>query len=378
MDALRIVLFASSAISSYAALLYKLSAVRRSWRDPAYLAMMATLLLQCLTFTLGTLSIGQSLFGVPNLTILLLHVVAVAYCISAQIMMLLWANPLPAIRRTVRGWLLAGAVLCVLLVALFAVANRPGTPASEFSTGSSDPVILTYLLLFIVSQAVPCVTIFRQCLPYARSTSNSWLRRALRMLAAGAAVLFLYCAARTVNILSPALGLHLGAWAVAASVFSALGIVVVSVALTMPSWGGHVSNALGWRRNLRSYRALYPLWHSLYESTPDIALEPPTAGGSTRRWSDLHYLLHRRVIEIRDGWRALRPYMDRADPASANGSDQATVEARKIRQALHAKQSGRTPEASHDDGGFADHDAKTFDAEVDWLTRVSSAYGRLG
>ncbi|MBB4688961.1 MAB_1171c family putative transporter [Amycolatopsis jiangsuensis] len=377
MDALRAVLFALSAIASYAALLYKLTAIRRSWRDWAYVAIMSTLILQCLTFTLGALSIDVSLFGVPNLTILLLHLVAVAYCISAQIMMLLWANPLSAVRRRVRAWLLSAAALCVVLGVLFSIGNRPGTPSTEFSSGSKDPVILTYLLLFIVSQAVPCVTIYRQCLPYARGTTNPWLRRAMRMLAAGAVVLFLYCAARTVNILSPALGLHLGAWTLAASVFSVLGIVVVSTALTMPSWGGHVSNALSWRRNLRSYRALYPLWQSLYESTPDIALEPPAPRGSARRWSDLHYLLHRRVIEIRDGWRALRPYMDRTDPAPETPAEQAATEARRIKRALRAKDSGSAPEVSQDTGAFGDHDAKTFAAEVSWLTRVSAAYARL-
>ncbi|MEU3415600.1 hypothetical protein ABZ760_30855, partial [Streptomyces sp. NPDC006658] len=31
---------------------------------------------------------------------------------------------------------------------------------SDFDTGSGQPLVLTYLLLFIVSQAVPCVTIF--------------------------------------------------------------------------------------------------------------------------------------------------------------------------------------------------------------------------
>ncbi|MGW4485782.1 MAB_1171c family putative transporter [Amycolatopsis sp. NPDC004368] len=376
MNALKIVLFASSAVSSYAAFLYKLASIRRGWGDIGYVTMMVTLVLQCLTFTMGAVSLSVvTFFGVQNLAILVLHLSAVAYCISAQILLMQWANPLSEVHRAIRAWIIAGVVLCVVLTALFFIGNRPGTPASAFGTGSSNPVILTYLLLFIVSQAVPCVTIYRQCIPYARSTTKPWLRRALRMLAVGAVVLFLYCAARTVNIVSPMFGLSVGPWAIAASLFSALGIVIVSLGLTMPSWGGHVTNLVAWARNYSSYRALYPLWHSLYESSPGIALEPPS--GADRQWSDLHYRLHRRVIEIRDGWRALRPYMDRADATPAEAADQALVEATKIKHALRAKHSGVTPALSHDNGSFDDHDAKTFAAEVEWLTQVSAAYGRL-
>jgi len=377
LDALRTTLFALSAVSSYAALLYKLFSMRRSWRDPAYIALMTTLILQCVTFTFGALSPNLgTLFGVPNLAILLLHLAAVAYCISAQLLLMLWANPLAEIRARVRGWILSGAALFVVLTVLFFVSNRPGTPGSAYAFGSTDPLILGYLLLFIVSQAVPCVTIYRQCLPYARSTSRVWLRRTLRTLAVGAVVLFLYCATRTVNILSPVFGWHLGAWAILPSVFSAVGIVMVSFGLTMPSWGEHVSAVARWRRNYSSYRALYPLWHSLYESSPGIALEPPSENEPDRHWSDLHYRLHRRVIEIRDGWRALRPYMDRSDGTGPDG-DQAVAEARQIRQALAAKTSGVAPAESRDNGAFDDHDAKTFAAEVAWLTQVSEAYGRL-
>lgn len=376
MNTLKIILFSLSAVSSYAALLYKLFSMRRSWRDPAYMVLMTTLILQCVTFTLGALSLSiGSVFGIPNLAILILHLAAVAYCISAQLLLMLWANPPSEIRAQIRAWILSGAVLFVVLTVLFFIGNKPGTPGTAFAVGSSDPVILTYLLLFIISQAVPCVTIYLQCLPYAKSTSRVWLRRTLRTLAAGAVVLFCYCATRAVNIVSPALGWHLGAWAITPSIFSALGIVIVSFGLTMPSWGEHVSSVARWQRNYRSYRALYPLWHSLYQSSPGIALEPPAEGDTDRRWSDLHYRLHRRVIEIRDGWRALRPYMDRADTPDGN---QALAEARKIRQALEAKTSGVAPAESQDNGAFDDHDAKTFAAEVAWLTQVSEAYARLG
>lgn len=381
MDSIKVAGFLLSAASSYAAFLYKLLQVRRSWRDIVYVTLMITLLLQCMTFSMGVVSLGFDTFlGVRNLAILILHVTAVAFCVSAQILLLQWANPLAEVKRKISYWLAGGVGIVVVLIVLFFAADGPGKPKDEFATGSSEPVILTYLLTFIVSQAIPCVTIYRQCLPYARMTSKPWLRRALRLLAVGSVVLFLYCAARTVNIVSPLLGFDIGGWQILSSVFSALGIVVLSASLTMPSWGVHVSNLVQWRKNYTSYRALYLLWHTLYESSPDIALEPPSSSVS-----DLRYRLHRRVIEIRDGWRALRPYMDRSDSATAPPGDtavaeetrQAFVEAARIKHAIQAKNAGRAPENSQDASGFDDRDAKDLAAEVSWLTQVSLAYARL-
>ncbi|MET9799540.1 MAB_1171c family putative transporter [Streptomyces sp. NPDC006368] len=381
MNTTRTVCFAIAALSSYAALVYRLGQVRRSWRDNAYRTLVITLLLQCLTFTMGAVAMGsESFLGVGNLAILVMHVSAVAFCVSAQIILLRWATVAEDAVRKTRYWLITGIVLNALLVALFFIADGPGRPASDFNTGSGQPLVLTYLLVFIVSQAVPCVTIFRQCGPYARMAGKASLRQALRLLSVAAVVLFLYCLARTVNILTAASGIDIGVWQLAASVFSAVGIVTLSLSLTISSWGAPAAKLLEWARSYRSYRALYPLWRDLYESSPDILLEPPGASVS-----DLDYRLHRRVIEIRDGWRDLRPYIDRtagvsgggAQSAAGDESRQAFAEAAQIRQALHAKRTGTIPDDNADAGDFEDRDTDNFTAEVAWLTKVASAYRRL-
>ncbi|MEU6551393.1 MAB_1171c family putative transporter [Streptomyces sp. NPDC046915] len=380
MTTTRTLCFAIAALSSYAALVYRLCQVRRSWRDSAYRTLVVTLLLQCLTFTMGAVAMGgKSFLGVGNLAILVMHLSAVAFCVSAQIILLRWAIADEEAVRGTRYWLITGIALDVLLTVLFFVADGPGRPASDFDTGSGQPLVLTYLLLFIVSQAVPCVTIFRQCGPYARMTDKAELRQALQLLSVAAVVLFLYCLARTVNILTAAGGVDIGVWKLASNVFSALGIVVLSLSLTMPSWGARIAKLLDWADSYRSYRALYPLWRDLYESSPDIVLEPPGASVS-----DLDYRLHRRVIEIRDGWRDLRPYIDRttngsgtADPGASEESRQAFAEAARIRQALHAKRTGDIPDDNGDAGDFEDRDTDNFTAEVAWLTKVASAYRRL-
>ncbi|MEU5978877.1 MAB_1171c family putative transporter [Streptomyces sp. NPDC047315] len=384
MNTIRTLCFVIAALSSYAALGYRLTQVRRSWRESAYRALITTLVLQCLTFTMGAVAMaGDSFLGVGNLAILGMHLSAVAFCVSAQIILLRWAAADEDAQRKSRYWVITGIALNALLTALFFLADGPGRPSSDFDTGSGQPLVLVYLLAFIVSQAVPCVTIFRQCGPYARMTDNASLRQALRLLSVAAVVLFLYCTARTVNILTAAAGVDIGAWALASNVFSATGIAVLSLSLTNSSWGPSAGRLLEWVRTYRSYRALYPLWRDLYESSPDIALEPPGASVSASV-SDLDYRLHRRVVEIRDGWRELRPYIDRTaqdtGAAAEGGSEesrQAFTEAAQLRRALHAKRTGTMPHDNKDAGDFDDRDPDNFSAEVAWLTKVASAYSRL-
>ncbi|WP_320784019.1 MAB_1171c family putative transporter [Streptomyces sp. CRN 30] len=390
MNTVRTLGFVIAALSSYAALVYRLCQARRAWRDRAWRTLVITLLLQCLTFTMGAVAMGDGAFlGVGNLAILVMHLSAVAFCVSAQIILLQWAAAEEEAARRTRYWLITGIALDTVLAVLFLVADGTGRPSSDFDTGSGQPLVLTYLLLFIVSQAVPCVTIFRQCGPYARMTDKPSLRQALRLLSVAAVVLFLYCAARTVNILTAAAGLDIGAWTLASNVFSAAGILLLSVSLTVPSWGAPAVRLLDWSDSYRSYRTLYPLWRDLYESSPDIVLEPQGAAAV----SDLDYRLHRRVVEIRDGWRDLRPYIDRtadgtgaAGPEASAESRQAFAEAARIRQALRAKRVGTVPADSLDtaDGadaayaaGFEDRDPDNFPAEIAWLTQVAAAYRKL-
>jgi hypothetical protein len=393
MEVIKLAGFLVSAGSSYVAFLYRLCWIRRGRHDVVYRALIVTLALQCMTFTMGAVALASPvLLGVRNLGILFLHLSAVALCVSARIVLLLWAEPLAKVRDRIRYWIVTGIALGAVLAVLFFAGGAPRLPEAALDVGSDNPVIEIYLLVFIVSQAVPCALIYRQCLPYARIAPNPWLRRSLRLLAAGAAVLLLYCVARTINILSPLLGINIGNWQVVASIASAVGIVLLSLSLTMPSWGAHLSSLRRWVDDCRSYRALYPLWHSLYKAFPAIALEPPSAAVG-----DMQYRLHRRVIEIHDAWRILRPYMSQLDAvahsraAGAGGdeAEQAAIEAMRIKCAIAAMESGRIAavqpahgthgtHGAHGAHGASERDSASFPAEVFWLARVSEAYARLG
>lgn len=126
MNTTRTLCFVIAALSSYAALVYRLCQVRRNWRDSAYRTLVVTLLLQCLTFTMGAVAMGgDSFLGVGNLAILVMHVSAVAFCVSAQIILLRWATATEETVRRARYWLVTGVAVCALLIVLFLVADGP-------------------------------------------------------------------------------------------------------------------------------------------------------------------------------------------------------------------------------------------------------------
>jgi hypothetical protein len=71
---------------------------------------------------------------------------------------------------------------------------------------------------------------------------------------------------------------------------------------------------------IRAYLALQrlrPLWRDFAEPYDDIALDRPRRRDDLLGWRDLSLRLYRRVIEICDGYRAVRRYQTDDAPASA-------------------------------------------------------------
>ena len=122
----------------------------------------------------------------------------------------------------------------------------------------------------------------------------------------------------------------------------------------MPGWGPGAGIPTLYHRAAqhRALRSLYPLWRDLCHASPDIALLPPGSRlADTLAVRDLGFRLYRRIVEIRDGSLALRPYVDariaedaRARCRAAGLSNEETdvvVEAANLAAALRAKAKGR-------------------------------------
>ncbi|MER7049448.1 MAB_1171c family putative transporter [Streptomyces jumonjinensis] len=223
---------------------------------------------------------------------------------------------------------------------------------------------------------------------YARDLPPGPLRTGLRLITAGAVLgglwglWGLWGLAGVGNVM-----LHQGQGAGQDPVAVALGtgcLAVSSLGVTAARWAPAGPAVRRWWRSVRGYRALEPLWSSLYAVVPQTALEVrPGRGPGALLVRDAELALYRRVIEIRDGYLTLRPHFPphfphwaeegfRRFPVAPSGAAAAT-EAAAVVAALESLRSGRRP------GDGPDAPAVlpvapvqgTVDAEVVWLTQVT-------
>ena len=126
---------------------------------------------------------------------------------------------------------------------------------------------------------------------------------------------------------------------------------------------------------------LRPLWAMLLDGSPDVRLPPQPGTRLAAR-----YLLHRRVVEIRDAQLALRPFRDnRAAAEAADAADlaglapderEAVIEAAMIVSALGARRNGAVPASVPDAGHGLPEPGNDLESEADRLLRVSRAVRR--
>jgi hypothetical protein len=153
------------------------------------------------------------------------------------------------------------------------------------------------------------------------------LRMGMGWMGAGAVVGLAYCAHKAVYLVASTV--TNGAWPqpeIMERVQALLLAGTVMIFVVGVLWPASVRWPLV--RHLLAYRAcrrLYPLWRAYYEAEPTIALDASAGSDEAGRPSvrDIEIQLYRRVIEIRDGMLAVRPF---AHPSSR---ELALVEAHK-------------------------------------------------
>ncbi|WP_197370517.1 MAB_1171c family putative transporter, partial [Streptomyces clavuligerus] len=189
---------------------------------------------------------------------------------------------------------------------------------------------------------------------HARTLPPGPLRTGLRLIVAGAATGALWALwglTGVANVL-----LHQGQGAGQDPVALLLGtacLLISASGVTAARWAPAASAVRRWRRCVRGYRALEPLWSPLAEAVPRNA--PTAPPGRVMLLRDAELALYRRVIEIRDGYLELRPYLPpgfadwaedgfRRHPV-APPSEAAATEAAAVGAALEYLRSGRRPSA---------------------------------
>jgi hypothetical protein len=347
-------LYAFCAFAAWIAVAYRMREVFRDPHNLALRALFATLVCIAASVTLAgrpVMILLDGAVGRPNLTILAAQVSCVLFSANAQRLLLYWSYPPAVARRLARRLLVPLLVLTLAaMVTLFLLAPLEETAPSLAQRYARYPYVTPYLLVYLSACIVGEVAIMRLGIRYARMPIRPWLRRGLRLVVAGAAAGLGFCLCKLAYVLGIWLGVELRPVEAVTPLLAGLFVLLLMVGLTLPGWGPRLSTAARLAGSYRAYRRLAPLWWALYRAEPQIALVPPSV---YREWTiaDLGFRLYRRVIEIRDGRLALRPFLSADTAARAASTGRAVgwqgarldtfVEAVVLSAALRAHREGR-------------------------------------
>lgn len=349
------------AVLAWTAVAYKLPITRRGPQHAARCAHWLTLLCLALALTVLLPPVYHGLnhlSGVPNLARLLGNSLMLIACWMAQAFLRHLGPSDEGVRLTISrsGWALVGAL--ALMAGLFARAPVEQEAFDFTRRYGSTPYVLEYRLVFLISLSLELISVIRLASRFARATDRPPLSLGLHLVALGCLVGVGYAAHE--GLRTAALRLEVGEPLPASDLITGL-LVASAVALTLvgstiPTWGARagIPALYRWLSRYRAYRRLYPLWRDLYQANPEIALLPaPTALADALTVRDLGFRLYRRVVEIRDGHLALRPYLDPRVAASAQRLCQdaglsgeeahTTIEAAGLAAALRARAERQPP-----------------------------------
>ncbi|HEY0002758.1 MAG TPA: MAB_1171c family putative transporter [Actinoplanes sp.] len=347
------VIYPVVALLALIALAYKVPPLIRDPRSPARRALVA--MLACLAWApaMNTPFVYvrfDDLTEVPNLARLIAHYGIIGFAVSVQLLLLHWTVESPP-RRSTWFRLLAVAAAAAAMAVFFVLAPLDVSLTSEFTVRYGDaPYMAQYMLVYLGYFVLALVDILRLSWRFARLTRQRFLRVGLRLVSYGAVFGLAYCLEKGFYIAARNAGYEPIPADVQEQVSPLLtgpGCVLMLIGFTIPSWGPRVATAGTWLQRLRTYHRLHPLWELVRQATPEIALEP----GRSRRVAlrDIDYRLVRLVVEIRDGWLALRPWFDAhvaREAAGTGGADDEgnhRVHAAVLVAAARAKARGEQP-----------------------------------
>lgn len=359
---------------------YKLRDLWRDPRNPALRAICVLLLAFAIAITIGLPPVYQSipLFMVnPSSVRLTQHLLAV---LAAFAMRVLFNHITGTARRAYWFWVPYTAATAVALIVLFGLAPV-GADADDFvGHYAAAPFVTEYLLVFLLYIVVSLADVFVNSTRHARRAPVRLLRAGLRLLACAGIVGMLYALHKAGYALARRLGFT-PPWpeGPVSTVFICVAALLFIVGATVAGWGPRI--ATWWRRihRYRAYRRLHPLWSAIHDELPNIALIEPRR--RTERWQTADFLLYRRIIEIRDGTLALRPYLDARITAAARekaaaaglspAEQDAVAEAATLAAALRSRSANHVTAEAPPAPRSSPAD---LDGEARWLTAVSDAY----
>jgi hypothetical protein len=294
------------------------------------------------------------LIGIPNLSMLAVHVFGITLVCTLRVMILNWRHPLEQARRRARWTVFSYGLVIVAMITLFALTPTAEEHHHDFvPTFATTHYLAEFLVLFFVVYVASLTNITYLCLAWASDTpaNQPWLRRGLRLTSVGILFPIGYGTISLTTVVGSWFGTGLYYWGVIAPDVAGIGVPVCLAGLTIAAWGPRLPSIREWvaRRlaDLRDYRQLRPLWLALRPIGPAMVHAP----GTLRERVSIESRLFFRVIEINDWLHQLDAYRDPmvAETLARRGVDLgldtsdilAAGEAAHILAALAAKSHGR-------------------------------------
>ncbi|WP_106400356.1 MAB_1171c family putative transporter [Actinocorallia populi] len=384
---LRSALYITCAVAMTAWFLYKLRYLRTRWESPRLWALCAAILSTAVTLWLAAPSnvlwVDRST-GIPNLATLL---VAACQTVSGGVYLtlaLLWRHPFREAWSLVR-WIVLACPLCVLaLSALFFASSTPVERTEDFNTYyAGQPTVAVFSLLWLSWVLTGHAVLAYWCFRWTREPDYAafpWLRRGLWVYGAYGVDVALFPLVGILAILARRTGLaDLDALYKATGPVAALGgVLLLTAALTLPTFGPKLEPAAAWVARWRLYRRLRPLHRELAKVAPELVYTSPG-----RRF-DPYHRTRRMVLELSD-WRwSLAPLFDpevaRLAERRGRGAGYAgerlaaVVEAAQLRNALETWSRGERGVAADRSGEEVRDGA--LGTELAWWVRVAEAFSR--
>lgn len=364
--------------------------LRRNWRDHALWLVILSTMAGAMGYTFAAEPIYRSFdrwTGVPNSSTVLVYTSAITvYCPTTLAVLLLWRLPRRQAWRVIRPILASFGAILIVQVALFFAADVPVEHPWDFdivygpdlTVGSF--LLVSYLPLLVVLAAAVAAT--RR---YSKVLGTTFSRRAVRTLSVGFFIMTGFPSNKIAYVLLAWAGARL-VWLNHIAIvcaFAGAALLIFGISHTSPNDVAY--RCIVWIGHWRTYRRLHPLWKAVTDRHPQVVLgEPAWRPLANLPIRHVKFRLFRRYVEIRDALRALRPYEDAADDASARSTvarlgltgESAAVlaEALRIHTALRHCDSGTyapNEPISQPVGG------DDLPSELTWLIKVSRAFAEL-
>ncbi|MBB6172262.1 hypothetical protein HNR23_002322 [Nocardiopsis mwathae] len=327
--------------------------------------------------------------GIPNLARLIEHLTGIIGLCAGEYFLLNLNNPETSARKAKIRYIAISPLLVIMAVAFLIEPRTIEAPSDFTEQYATAPGMGLYMACFLGIFALSMLHLIRTTHRYTKNATRPLVRLGSRLMAAGGILGLVFILNKAVSFYGLRYGFDSPINAELSRACIAIGIILVLTGVTIPAAGPRLAALYRWPQRRRAYRELHPLWLAIYNTTPAVVFTPPRQPDKNTSPGPIqaHTLLLRRIIEIRDGALALRPYLDPHIAATAETEARnhgltgtrmlATIEAARIAAAIEtARRLGPTPppESTPDALPLANVGAEDLDADAAALAPVAQAY----